>query len=967
MAGARIAVPRIPRSLIILSHDVLAAQAALVLAVVLAHDGHLFRRDISFLSTAVPLFVVLTGVAFAAFGLHRQVWSYISDRELGAIVKAASVAVALFVVISVATKRAPDALLAVIVIQWLVLVVLLCASRLLYRIVKTRGRRPGARRTARDMPVLVCGCAPIASLFIRTVQSMPESNVRVVGIIDDAPQRCGRHLHQVPILGQLRDLDRVLAELAVQGISPRRLLVAGADPALLAQARKAAAECRSRHSLELHHLPDMMSLHPAVAAHEADAGAALPERPYFRARRALEVVLGAVLLLALAPLIGAIALAVLVDLGRPVLFRQVRPGRYMRPFTLQKFRTMRAAYADGTIVPDHQRTSALGRFLRRSRLDELPQLFNVLSGDMSFIGPRPLLPRDLPDDGGERLAVRPGITGWAQVNGGHKLVPADKAALDRWYVRHASLTIDARILWRTLRMMVLGEEINRFELEHAATPCRERRRLLVVGRYFHPDECATSQLLTDLVAALAPERFATTVLTGRENYVNTGIRLPRRQGFAGAEVRRVWHTHFGRAALTGRATDDITFGASAFLALITTARPGDVVLTGTDPPLISVLAWLAARLTGARQVNWCQDLFPEVAAAAGIGLARGQLGRGLRVLRNASLKGAETNVALCDGMAARLIAEGVPHDRVTVIPNWADGAAVRPLPPAANPLRQAWGLAERFVIGYSGNLGIVHEVESVVELMTALRHEPGLVFLFVGAGGGYRRLRAAAAERRLENTAFQPYQPRHLLPQSLTVPDLHLVTLRPVFEGLVMPSKLYGALAAGRPIVFIGDPDGDTGRIVGSGLGLVAAPGQTAPLAAGIKALRRDPARLARMGEAARRAYDATWNKDASLAAWTACLDAAAQPAAAPSPRRSRRNDHGRRHSQAPHAGGTRSRRVRAPGDRRQPQLRLAHRLAHLQRAAVSECPGPARRAGRQRCCAASARGSAAASSSSRG
>ena len=153
--------------------------------------------------------------------------------------------------------------------------------------------------------------------------------------------------------------------------------------------------------------------------------------PYFRARHALEVLLSAVALLGA----GAAhrpdrARRCWLDLGPPVLFRQVRPGRYMRPFTLIKFRTMGVPlYADGAIYAGcDQRISVLGRFLRRSRLDELPQLVNVLRGDMSFIGPRPLAAaRPARGDGAERLALRPGITGWAQVNGGHRLSAADKA------------------------------------------------------------------------------------------------------------------------------------------------------------------------------------------------------------------------------------------------------------------------------------------------------------------------------------------------------------------------------------------------------------------------------------------------------------------------------------------------------------------------------------------------------------
>jgi lipopolysaccharide/colanic/teichoic acid biosynthesis glycosyltransferase len=592
------------------------------------------------------------------------------------------------------------------------------------------------------------------------------------------------------------------------------------------------------------------------------------------------VAAGALALLVLMPLFGLIALVVLLHQGRPVLFRQVRPGRGMRPFTIYKFRTMGAPYdARGVPVSDPERTSPVGGVLRRTRLDELPQLLNVLRGEMAFIGPRPLLQHELPDRLTERIAIRPGITGWAQVNGGQRLSVEEKIALDVWYVRNAGPLLDLRIIGRTLKMMAFGERQGGVGPEPARADEGGRQRLLVVNRFFHPDASATSQLLTDLVEALGPRGFAITVLAGRGGYLDGGAALPARARHAGVAVRRLWHTGCGRATLPGRALDGATFALSAFLALLARARPGDLILAKTDPPLISVLAWLAARLTGARLVNWCQDLFPETAAAMGLRLARGPVGGVLRALRNASLRGAEINVALCPGMAARLAAEGVPRARLAVIPNWADGELIRPLAPQHNPLRAAWGLGDRLVIGYSGNLGRAHEVDAVVELMTLLADEPALLFLFIGAGFGYPALRAKIAARRLENVVLRPYQDRARLPQSLTAPDLHLVTLRPEWEGLVMPSKLYGALAAGRPVVFVGDPEGDVARIVRAGLGLVARPEAMPALAAEIRALRRDPARLAEIGAAARRAYEAC-PRDTSLDAWARCLRAAAAPAA---------------------------------------------------------------------------------------
>ena len=151
-------------------------------------------------------------------------------------------------------------------------------------------------------------------------------------------------------------------------------------------------------------------------------------------------------------------------LGSPVLFRQVRPGLQGRPFTMVKFRTMTDERGpDGALLPDAQRLTPFGRFLRASSLDELPELWNVLRGDMSLVGPRPLLMEYLPlytPEQARRHEARPGITGWAQVNGRNAISWTDKFALDVWYVDHQSLRLDLQILCRTVRKVLVRDGIS---------------------------------------------------------------------------------------------------------------------------------------------------------------------------------------------------------------------------------------------------------------------------------------------------------------------------------------------------------------------------------------------------------------------------------------------------------------------------------------------------------------------------
>jgi lipopolysaccharide/colanic/teichoic acid biosynthesis glycosyltransferase len=181
-------------------------------------------------------------------------------------------------------------------------------------------------------------------------------------------------------------------------------------------------------------------------------------------KRLFDVTIATVGLLSMAIPLLVLACLIRFKLGSPVIFRQVRPGLLGRPFIMFKFRTMTNERGlDGGLLPDAQRLTPFGRFLRASSLDELPELWNVIRGEMSLVGPRPLLMEYLPlysHSQGRRHEVRPGITGWAQVNGRNAINWEEKFVLDVWYVDHCSLWLDVQILWRTVQMVLLREGIS---------------------------------------------------------------------------------------------------------------------------------------------------------------------------------------------------------------------------------------------------------------------------------------------------------------------------------------------------------------------------------------------------------------------------------------------------------------------------------------------------------------------------
>jgi colanic acid biosynthesis glycosyl transferase WcaI len=403
------------------------------------------------------------------------------------------------------------------------------------------------------------------------------------------------------------------------------------------------------------------------------------------------------------------------------------------------------------------------------------------------------------------------------------------------------------------------------------------RRIVFVNRYFFPDHSATSQLLSDLAFHLAAQGVAVTVVTGAQVYDDPAARLPRRESVRGVEVRRVRTTRYGRANLVGRTFDYLTFYAGAAWTLLRILRRGDAVVAKTDPPLISVVAAVAARLRGAVLVNWIQDLFPEVALALGVRAAR-VLETPLRALRNYSLRAAARNVAIGWQMARRIIGEGADPARVEVIHNWSGARDLLPLAAMDVGLRRVWGLGDSFVVGYSGNMGRAHEFDTILAAAYLLGDEPRVKFLFIGAGAQHLRIEAETAQRGLRNVLFRPYQPQERLRESLCVPDVHLISLLPALEGCIVPSKFYGIAAAGRGAIHVGQRDGELGRMISEAdCGFVVEPGDGARLAAIIRRLAAEPEHCRVLGMRARRAYERYYDRGLALDRWARVLIPGAQ------------------------------------------------------------------------------------------
>lgn len=401
------------------------------------------------------------------------------------------------------------------------------------------------------------------------------------------------------------------------------------------------------------------------------------------------------------------------------------------------------------------------------------------------------------------------------------------------------------------------------------------RRLIFINRFFFPDYSATSQLLADLAFHFAGTGREVHVVTSTQTYNNPRASLPVHEIIRGVEVHRVASTQFGRAGLLGRAADYASFYLSASRSLGKVARQGDIVVAKTDPPLISVVAMAITRRNASLLVNWLQDIYPEIAVALGVPFTRGPVARVLVALRNRSLRSAAGNVAVGDLMAQKIQSLGAPRAGIHVIPNWCDDEAIRPVDKLYNPLRAAWALDDKFVIGYSGNLGRAHDAATVLDASERLRGDSRLLFLMVGGGKLFDEMARAVKARHLESLfRFVPYQEKIALAYSLSLPDVHWVSLNPTLEGLIVPSKFYGAAAAGKPMIIIAAKDGELGRLVQEyACGVVIAPGDSSALAATLSHLANNPASLVDMGMRARKMLETRFTRKQAFDHWRALFD----------------------------------------------------------------------------------------------
>ena len=397
-------------------------------------------------------------------------------------------------------------------------------------------------------------------------------------------------------------------------------------------------------------------------------------------------------------------------------------------------------------------------------------------------------------------------------------------------------------------------------------------RAMLFNQYYWPDHASTAQHLTDLAEGLASQGHDVHVVCSRGGYRERAPRPPRREVHNGVTIHRVDATALGRASTLRRMSDYLSFYLRAFWLGLLLPR-FDVVTTLTTPPIIGLIGTLLRRLKGSRHIYWSMDLHPDASLALGKMSIRNPVVRGLRWLSDFVYRHADKVVVLGPYMMDRIVAKGVRPDRLTLIPVWSRRDEIYPMPRENHPLREELGLEGKFVAMYSGNLGLAHSFDEFLEAARRLRHRDDVVFLYVGDGPRLAEVKSAQAAEGLTNIRFLRYFPRDMLHASLSIADVHLISMRSEMTGIVVPGKLYGAMASGRPTVFVGPvhcESADTIREADCGATIRL--GDVDGLIAAIEGFADDHQGALEMGRRGRSAFLARHEKDGCCAAWAAMI-----------------------------------------------------------------------------------------------
>jgi lipopolysaccharide/colanic/teichoic acid biosynthesis glycosyltransferase len=436
-------------------------------------------------------------LTFQLFKISQPMSRFFSAPDAVEVAKACLISVAVAGALVFTFTRMDDTPRAVPLIHFFILATGLIAGRSISRIRhhQREARKHGSLSEAVENIVIV-GVSRLAWFYSKLVEEFAEGESRIIALLDEQSQLHHRSLNGYLIAGSPSHASNILGEYAAHGVEIHKIVLAILPEDLSSAAWGEIKRISKQRRIALEILPERLLLSPSPkklariqsgeCRHDRSTTS---DRWDWKLKRIVDILFAAAVLLVASPLAVIVVLLVIIDVGYPVVFWQQRVGRFGRPLHIYKFRTMRTPFdRTGHPVPESERLSLVGQLLRATRLDEIPQLCNILTGEMSVVGPRPLLPIDQPNSYSTRLDVRPGLTGLAQINGGKLLSIEEKDAFDEHYVRHGSIFLDFSILARTLWVMLRGDRRNEAIIAAALAEKHERGKDMILRTPEIPSE-----------------------------------------------------------------------------------------------------------------------------------------------------------------------------------------------------------------------------------------------------------------------------------------------------------------------------------------------------------------------------------------------------------------------------------------------------------------------------------------------
>lgn len=421
-------------------------------------------------------------LTFQIFKISRPMSRFFSAPDAVEVAKACFTSVSIAGTFLFTFTRMEETPRSVPLIHFCLLVTGLMAGRSISRIRHRRRETRNLERMSNTIEnIVIVGTSRLAWFYSKLIEEFSDGESRIIALLDERLSLQNRSLNGYLIVGSPLHASRIFDEYATHGVRINKMVIATLPDTLSSTAWNEILRISRQRRIALEILPERFRLAPSSrdisqlqyrdVRHDLLSSS---DRWIWKLKRIMDIFFAGTALLVLSPLAILVALMVLTDMGYPVVFWQQRLGRFGRPLHVYKFRTMRALFdRKGRAIPELKRLSPIGQFIRATRLDEIPQLWNILTGQMSVVGPRPLLPIDQPKTCSTRLDVRPGLTGLAQISGGKLLSVEEKDAVDEHYVRRASVFLDLSILVRTVWVMVRGDRRN--EVLIAATLAEKQK------------------------------------------------------------------------------------------------------------------------------------------------------------------------------------------------------------------------------------------------------------------------------------------------------------------------------------------------------------------------------------------------------------------------------------------------------------------------------------------------------------